>query len=169
MLSCLEFYTVSCFKKLALLEQEEHKQIIVQSLQYLNSKELIKLHAYVIMRNHFHLVWTRPYSSQIQSSFMKFIGQQFRKSLINKFPEQLELYKTNGRGREFRFFLKPYKEIIRSAVRANLAIGYINNNPVKAKIVKQAELYEFSSASFYKYGEDRFNFLTRIEEIPDEY
>jgi putative transposase len=50
------FWTATIHKWLPLLENDLNKQIIVDSLKYLSDKELITVYAFVIMRNHIHLV-----------------------------------------------------------------------------------------------------------------
>ncbi len=39
-------------------------------------------------------------------------------------------------------------------------MGYINHNPEAAGLCVSPEEYEYSSAGFYKSGEDKFGFLT---------
>ena len=40
-----------------LLEKDEFKQIILNSLKYLSDRKMIEVFAFVIMPNHIHLIW----------------------------------------------------------------------------------------------------------------
>ena len=51
------FWTATIYKWMPLLESDLNKQIIIDSLKYLSDKELITVYAFVIMPNHFHLIW----------------------------------------------------------------------------------------------------------------
>lgn len=51
------FWTATIHKWLPLLENDINKQIIVDTLKYLSDRELITVYTFVIMPNHFHLIW----------------------------------------------------------------------------------------------------------------
>ena len=47
--------TINGWKKL--LQADEMKMMVIESLQWLKNKELIEVYGYVIMPNHIHLIW----------------------------------------------------------------------------------------------------------------
>jgi len=69
------------------LEEDRFKDIIIESLSYLTKASRVTVYAFVIMNNHFHLLWqmledhTRE---AVQRDFLKFTGQQILKVLRNE-------------------------------------------------------------------------------------
>lgn len=87
------FYTATIYEWKHLLYENKHKDIIINSLEFLVKDKRIILNAFVIMNNHIHLIW-QPLSgctlSDIQSSFMKYTAQQLKRSLVENNPLLLE-------------------------------------------------------------------------------
>lgn len=53
--------------------------IIIDSLSYLTNAERVKVYPFVIMDNHFHLIWQivgDHTKEDVQRDFLKFTGQQ---------------------------------------------------------------------------------------------
>ena len=78
-----------------MLEDDKHKGIIINSLRFLTTEERVVIYGFVIMQNHFHLIWQLMGDherDEVQRDFLKFIGQQVLKNLRNlKFPILQEL------------------------------------------------------------------------------
>lgn len=53
------FWTITINHWYPLLRKEENKMIIINSLQWLLSKQLVQIYGYVIMPNHIHLMWNQ--------------------------------------------------------------------------------------------------------------
>ena len=102
-----EFFTATILEWKPLLAKDKYKQIIIQSLQYLVSKQKVVLYAFVLMRNHIHLIWhVQPgrTPSQVQHAFLKYTSQQIKFDLQFHHPSELELYKVNAKDREYQFW-----------------------------------------------------------------
>jgi len=110
------------------------------------SKEFnIIIIAYCIMDNHAHLLLYSDSISNI-SSYMQKINSSFAKYYN---------YKNNRVGYVFRDrFLSEY---IKDEKQLYTCIKYIHMNPVKAKIVKNEQDYEFSSYKDYLYNKGIFS------------
>lgn len=52
-----EFLTVTCFEWKHLLQEDRIKSIIIESLTFLVNDQRVNVYAFVIMSNHFHLIW----------------------------------------------------------------------------------------------------------------
>jgi putative transposase len=52
-----EFLTVTCLEWKHVLKEYRFKDIIMESLTYLGKLNLVYVYAFVIMSNHFHLIW----------------------------------------------------------------------------------------------------------------
>jgi putative transposase len=66
----------------------------------------IKIHGYVIMPNHIHLLWQMLEMNGKESpagSFAKFTAHQFRKSLLLSDPLELAKFKSEKTDRTYNF------------------------------------------------------------------
>ena len=90
-----DFITTTCLEWKPVLKNDNFKDIIISSLRFLCNENRVAVYGFVIMSNHFHLVWqikgdhTRE---AVQRDFLKFTGQQILKHLRNtSSPLQNEL------------------------------------------------------------------------------
>lgn len=157
----IEFFTATCLNWQPLLQPDEHKQIILDSLHFLVKQNRIWLYGYVIMHNHIHVLWRRQdlwLDKNVQHQFSKFTAQQLKFSLLDKYPHLLSHYKSTQRDRIFQFWeRKPYKATMYNRVVLEQKLDYIHQNPVKAGSSYLPEEYVYSSARYYQ------------ENIADEY
>ena len=51
-----QYFTATIYEWQAVLADDNHKDIIISSLQYLTNDKRIELNAFVIMSNHIHLI-----------------------------------------------------------------------------------------------------------------
>jgi len=80
-----EFITVTCLEWTPLLEEDRFKDIILKSLSFLSSKKKVTIYSFVIMSNHFHLIWQilgDHRRDAIQRDFLKFTAQQILKIFL---------------------------------------------------------------------------------------
>jgi REP element-mobilizing transposase RayT len=97
-----------------------------------------KLHAYVIMSNHYHLALETPKGNLVEG--MRWLQGTFG-NRFNKF--------TGERGHVFQ---GRYKALLVEPGRSLLGlVNYIHLNPVRAKLVDLAQLKDFSLSSYPKY------------------
>jgi len=71
---CSQFFTATIYEWNHLLNDDRHKNVIIDSLKFLVADNRIELNVFVIMTNHIHLIWQPLFGftpSEIQSSFMK--------------------------------------------------------------------------------------------------
>ena len=131
----------------------------------MNSEGSVVIYAFVIMPNHFHLIWQIQdgYDRDlIQMRFLKFTAQQIKFRLKDSSIMFLEEFLVNLKDRKYQFWQ-------RSALSVDLwsdavfmqKLEYIHNNPIqlKWKLAELPEHYRFSSANFYYCGEDEFNLV----------
>ncbi len=52
-----EFITVTCLKWKQILKEDRFKDIIISSLSFLSKTNRLRVYCFVIMSNHFHLIW----------------------------------------------------------------------------------------------------------------
>jgi len=128
------------------------------------TQKRIELNAFVIMNNHFHLIW-QPLAGQtlhsIQLSFMKFTAQQLKFAYMDDTNEMIEHCRVNKIDRTYQIWKREPLSIELSSEKVFLQkLDYIHYNPVKAGICNYPEDYHFSSALFYEKGIDHFGMIT---------
>ena len=79
-----EFLTVTCLEWKHLLVEDKYKDIVTESLTYLAIAKRIYVYGFVIMPNHFHVIWQMVgdnKKSEVQRDFLKYTGQRILKKL----------------------------------------------------------------------------------------
>ena len=102
-----QFFTATIHEWQHLLADNNHKDIIIDSLKFLVTDKRIELNAFVIMSNHIHLIWQVLVGfmpSDIQASFMKYTAQQIKRSLIKNKSDMLAGFKVNKYDREYQIW-----------------------------------------------------------------
>ena len=149
-----------------MLADDKHKDIIVDSLQYLVNDKRIILNAFVIMSNHIHLIWQPTFGftpSDIQASFMKYTALQLKRSLIISDSAMLAELKVNKYDRNYQIWKRePLNIELRTHEVFIQKLDYIHYNPVCAGLCINTEDYYYSSARFYYDGTDEFKMLTHF-------
>jgi REP element-mobilizing transposase RayT len=90
----LYFWTATINKWQQLLEKDEYKDVIIDSLQYLSDENKVDVFAFIIMPNHIHLLWrvNEPNGNESpQGSFLKYTAHLFKKKLQKETKKNLNL------------------------------------------------------------------------------
>ncbi len=162
-----EFITVTCLEWKHILKEERFKNIIITSLSFLSKEKRINVYGFVIMSNHFHLIWQMigdHKREEVQRDFLKYTGQQILKHLRNEnFELQKELL-VQAKDRKYQVWQRNSLGVpLWSSVVFNQKLEYIHYNPVKAGLCKYPEDYRYSSARFYERNENDWDFLVHHE------
>ena len=159
-----EFVTVTCLGWKALLEDDKHKDVITSSLDFLTKQQRILVYAFVIMSNHFHLIWQMlgdHKRDDVQRDFLKYTGQQILKILSNGNPVMLNEIRVNAKDRNYQVWERNSLGIsLWSKPVFNEKLEYIHFNPVKAGLCQYPENYKYSRARFYEMNEKDWVFLS---------
>lgn len=123
------FITSRTFSSRRLFQVTANANLFLETLQHYRHAGHFKLHAFVVMPDHVHLLLT-PVDVSLERA-IGFVKGGFSHRLASKFPVWQRGF-THRRMRDREEF-----EIRRE---------YIHQNPVRAKLVESAELYPFSSA-----------------------
>lgn len=149
-----------------LLCNDQRKQIILDSLNYMVIKKRVEIHSFVIMPNHVHVtlnLLNEEKEETFQRDFLKFTSQQLIKKLIQENNQaELDEYKSSQKDRIYHIWERRAKWIeIDNLAILEQKIEYIHNNPVqeKWKLVDLPEVYIWSSASFYLLNDKRYGFI----------
>lgn len=133
------------------------KDYYLELLQEYSLKHQVEVLAYCLMTNHIHLI-LKPSTEDGLQKVLKPLHMRYSQ-YINKQQN------TSGILWQGRFFSSPLDEKY-----TYYSFAYVENNPVKAKMVENAKDYEYSSARFHMGLEDS-NLLTSydIGVKPNEY
>ena len=160
----LQYFTATIHEWKHLLSKDEHKNIIIESLQFLVAQKRITLYGFVLMSNHVHIIWQPLFGftpSSIQASFMKYTSKQLKALLEKNDKETLATYKVNKYDRMYQIWKRePLSVELRTPAVFDQKLEYIHLNPVVAALCVYPEKYYYSSAKFYHDGSDVFNMLT---------
>ena len=149
------FVTCTVLHWIPVFTRPETVQIVLDSLDFL-AKEGLKVHAYVILENHLHMVVQSEdldknmarFKRHTSKALLAYLKQQNVKQLLN----QLAFYKKAHKAdRAYQFWQEGYHpEWIQSDEMMRQKIEYIHQNPVKRGYVDVAEHWRYSSARDYQ-------------------
>jgi len=144
------------------LSREWYKEIVCKSLLYCIENKGMKLHAWVIMSNHIHLIISAEPGykvGNIMRDFKKFTSKKIiaaiegnvqesrRKWMMNMFEF---LGEKNNSNEQYQFWQQEYHPVTLDTVeKMNDRFAYLHNNPVTAGIVWLPQHYKYSSAIDY--------------------
>src|SRR5579871_3752590 len=130
------FITASTWDKRNLLQSSRAAELFVRTLFRYQAQGKYRLHEFVVMPNHFHLLITLDADITVEQA-VQFIKGGF------SYQAGVEL------GIKGTFWQKGFSEIRILDEEAFLsACHYIRQNPVKAKLASTAEAYECSSVHY---------------------
>ncbi len=154
------YITCTVVNWIDLFTRLRYKEIIVESLQYCIKNKGLKLNTWVIMSKHIHFLGRcdPPHRmSNFLRDFKKFTSKQFIESiesseesrrswLLDKFA--FEAKRTN-RAEKYKVWKDSNHPVDLNLVDHLQKLDYIHNNPVRAGLVYNPEVYVFSSAADY--------------------
>ena len=161
----MEFFTATCLNWNHLLNTDDRKNIIIDSLRFLVNDGRISVYGFVIMPNHLHILWARTpkwEDKNIEHSFLKYTAQQLKFHLKdNGQIDELECYKSTQADPEYHFWeRRPWKARMLTREVAEQKLHYIHMNPLNAGLCAKEEKYKHSSCAFYYHGDKHWDFLT---------
>mgnify|MGYP001248223137 CR=1 FL=1 len=147
----------------------EYKDILTNSLSFCQDEKGLKIHAYVLMTNHFHILISKKDQtvslSDIIRDLKKYTAMQIIKAIKNNPKESrkewmLELFsqagKASSQNKVYQFWQQNNHPLeISENQKLENVLQYIHNNPVKAGWVNEPDEYLYSSARNYLGKENR--------------
>jgi REP element-mobilizing transposase RayT len=157
------FFTATINSWKHLLERDEMKDIIIDSLIWLDKEQKAFTHGFVIMPNHIHILWSLPDESYDPAeALIRYTAHSFKKKLKIETPHGLLAYLSTQADREYHFWERRSRTIeVKSRSIAIQKLDYIHNNPLQQKwgLCDIPEGYKYSSARYYMQIESEFDFL----------
>ncbi len=146
----LHFITGNFMNRIPAFSEPECCLTFLAELKALNSDWPCKLIAYVLMPDHFHLI-TNPRDGRIKE-YTRNLKRRAANAILT-FNDRFRFPETNE-GRQV--WQESFKAVpLWSGWMIRQKVNYIHSNPVKAKLVRSARDYEWSSfRSYYSQGEE---------------
>lgn len=164
-----DFFTASNLNWLPVLENDFHKQILVEAIKHRVYRGELTVYGFVIMPNHFHVIWRvngNKNKADFQRDFMKFTARSILKFMKMHEDGLLNRLKVKAADRQYQVWERNSlgTELYTEAVFLQ-KLEYIHNNPLQTKwqLCNVPEDYFYSSAKFYESGgESDFGMLTHF-------
>ena len=158
-----DFITVTCLNWKHVLYENRFKDIIVDSLEFLSRSNRVTIFAFVIMSNHFHLIWQMLGDNRrqdVQRDFLKFTGQQILKILRSENSTMMNELFVQSKDRKYQVWQRNALSVpLWSGKVIDQKLDYIHYNPIDAGLCSAPWEYYYSSASFYYNGDRHWSFL----------
>ncbi|MBU1216095.1 transposase [bacterium] len=150
------FITCTILHWIPLFTRTQTTDIIFASLNYLQKSDNLKIHAYVILENHLHLVAQSDDIAKSIARFKSFTAREIinylQKEGVKTILDQLAFYKKAHKvSREFQLWQEGSqpKQILSEQMMLE-KINYIHQNPLKRGYVDEASHWRYSSARDYE-------------------
>ncbi|MCC5899418.1 MAG: transposase [Phormidium sp. BM_Day4_Bin.17] len=149
------FLTCTVVNWLPLFSQPQLVQIILDSLQFLQDKQRLTLHAYVIMENHLHLIASSENLPKAMQTFKSFTAREIIDTLVkNKsyWLSHLQRGKSPQRyNQDYQLWQEGYHpQVIQNQQILQQKVEYIHANPVRRGYVDDPSHWRYSSDRTYQ-------------------
>ena len=166
----VQFFTATNLNWLPLLQNDYHKQIIIEAIKHRVQNNQLSVYGFVIMPNHIHCIWqihdglTREI---FQRDLLKFTARSILKFMLMNDDPLIKELKVKAKDRQYQVWERNSLSV--DLFNEDILIqklNYIHYNPLQAKwnLALTPEEYYYSSAKFYETGECDFNFLTHYKD-----
>lgn len=165
-----QFVTITNLNWLPVLQNDFHKQILLEALKHRVLQQKLTVYAFVIMPNHFHAIWQlhdAVKKDQFQRDFLKFTARSILQFMRMNDDALLDKLKVVDADREYQVWERnSLSKDIFSQQFFLQKFNYIHHNPIRPKwsLAAFPVQYYYSSADFYNSGIDLFGFLTHYNE-----
>ena len=149
-----EFLTAAIPERKPLLANDEHKQIVIDSMKWLTEQKRCIINAFVIMPNHIHMLW-------------KIADGYKRDEVLKQKPNDLNLYTLTKADKTMDFWDRnPKIKECSSRDYYLQKLEYIHFNPCHPKweLAALPKRYPWSSAAFYELQDKRYSWLTHYND-----
>ena len=155
------FVTFSVIGWIDVFSRESYKEIFVNSLKYCQENKGLKLHAWVIMTNHVHLIISSNTNKieDIVRDLKKYTSKKIIAAIQENPTESrkewmMNLFsyagKNNNNNKDFQFWKQDYHPIeLNTAEKLKERLDYLHENPVRSGLVWEPWHYKYSSAIDY--------------------
>ena len=158
------FVTFAVVGWVDVFSRESYKEIFVDSLKHCQVNKGLKLHAWIIMTNHVHLIISSETNKleDIVRDLKKYTSKKITTAILENPAESrkewmLNMFgyagKNNANNKDNQFWKQDYHPIeLNSAAKLKERLDYLHENPVRSGLVWEPWHYKYSSAiDYYTY------------------
>lgn len=151
----LHYVTANCAKRMRVLESDRHCALFLETIKELKALRPFKLIAYVLMPDHCHFI-VNPIDGKITELTGALKGISARRIIDASPSGMFRLETPSSSGATHQVWQDSFKALpLWSDWLIWQKINYIHNNPVKARLVKSAADYRWSSfRAFYLQSDE---------------
>lgn len=150
------FITSVTNKRLPIFRTEQLKDVCCAAFDEARKSSGIRLFAYVIMSDHYHVITDGELSP---SGVLRYLNGVSARRVIdylkrNNFNASLEKLKVSERSRNYQYSVWEHHSntFLLTAESAFLQkVNYIHQNPVRAELVENADDYLYSSSRIWRH------------------
>jgi len=153
--------TFSCYRRIPFLSKDQSRQWLADAINQACEQQAYRLWAYVFMPEHIHLlVWAENEVYDIaglRHAIKSPVARRAIDHLALSSPELLKKITRTRGSRIERLFWQPgggYDRNIDNTGTLRSVIDYLHMNPVRRGLVDMPEQWEWSSARWYRTGEE---------------
>lgn len=149
------FLTCTVVNWIPLFSKVEVAEIILNSLNFLQSQQRLTLYGYVIMENHLHVIASAASLSKEIGDFKSFTARSIidllKKNNANYILNQLEFYKLKHKKKQDHQVWQEgfHPQAILSEEIFRQKLDYIHNNPVRRGYIDEPAHWRYSSYRNY--------------------
>ncbi|WP_276749979.1 REP-associated tyrosine transposase [Chlorogloeopsis fritschii] len=149
------FLTCTVVNWIAIFSKPDLVEIVLNSLEFLQSQKRLALHSYVIMENHLHLIASAENLSKEIAAFKSFTARSIIDYLKENRAEfllrQLKFYKQSHKiSQEYQLWQEgSHPQAILNQQMFRQKLEYIHNNPVRRGYVDDPAHWRYSSYRNY--------------------
>jgi putative transposase len=153
----LFYVTFSVVDWLPIFVSETACKIVTESLDFCHRQKGLRVNAYVIMPTHLHAIlfhadFQAKALEQVVTDFRKFTGRKLADFCAQHMPASFQnvLLEQSGSDRERRLW-QPTRHPVQIETEHfwQAKIDYLHQNPARKGLVREAEHWRFSSASYW--------------------
>lgn len=149
------FITCTIVDWLPVFTRARYFDVITASLTFCRQHKGLRLHAYVILDNHFHLIINSDNLSHVVRDFKRHTAKEIitlarqdkKQWLLNQFELSKSVHKFQSQHQIWQEGFHP--QVIISADMLRQKMDYIHYNPVKIGLVDYPQDWRYSSARNY--------------------
>jgi putative transposase len=139
------FFTLVTERRRPLLREPAAVALFLQAVETIRSRHPFETHAYVVLPDHLHTLWTLPEGDATFSTRWRLIKEAFTRAYLetHKAPERSESRRCKGEQSiwQRRF----WEHVIRDDADFAAHLDYIHINPVKHGLVAAARDWPYST------------------------
>jgi len=140
------FVTPTVWNWYYIFDRHDRWQILADSLRFLQDNKGLKIHAYVFMLNHLHLIIESDDVAACLRDFKRHTSREIKRNISQTEPQLLPLF-TNDTG-QFHFWKPDNQPKMLETEKFYLQkLNYLHNNPVQKGYVDKPENWKWSSAN----------------------